>query len=120
MSGELLVTNGLGKDPPVPGLGGRVGVFGAFPAGGSSLGGSARREARGFSAWGVETRGARWRSFTMAAACSASGLWWEEKSAPGLSGGMVSLPFMSRPRPSLPWGWQRVWVSLRASMWTWV
>ena len=101
--GKSLKTIGLEEVPPGFGLGGGLGVFDAFPVGGSFSGGSRGGKVRVISAWGAVTRGACSMALTMPAAFNVSRLSWEEKSALRLSGGVIS-PCMSRSGPSLPWG----------------
>jgi hypothetical protein len=81
---ESLVGNELRKNPPDGGLGGGAGALGAFPAGGSSSGGSCGRDGRGIAASWAETRGACSQAVTMAVAFSPSGFGWEAKSPSGV------------------------------------
>jgi hypothetical protein len=76
---ESLVGNELRKNAPDGGLGGGAGDFGAFPAGGSSSGGSCGRDDRYIAACRAETRGACSQTVCMAAAFSASADGWEAK-----------------------------------------
>jgi hypothetical protein len=91
---NALNENVLREFPPVGGLGGGLGDFGAFPAGGSSSGGYCGRVGRVITASWAETRGACSQTVTMAAAFSASADGWEAKSplvgGSGFSGGVSS------------------------------
>jgi hypothetical protein len=89
---NALNENVLRENPPDGGLGGGAGDLGAFPAGGSSLGGFCGRVRRVITASWAETWGACSQTVTMGAAFSASGLWWEAESplrgGSGFSGGV--------------------------------
>jgi hypothetical protein len=82
-----LVGNELRKKQPDGVFDGGLGDLVAFPAGGSSSGGSWGRDGRVISACWAETRGACSQAVTMTAAISALGVWWEAKSASGVGSG---------------------------------
>ena len=100
---DSLVGNELRKIPPACGLGGGGGDLGAFPAWGSSSGGSSGRDDRVATACSAGTWGSCSQVANMEDSTSVSVLSWEAKS-PSRFSCAVSLPYMSHSGPSLPWG----------------